>query len=63
VKLLKQCHDSLNHVRRKIELLTEVDGEGDSETVPFDDAETSGDRPTRGKTDLGPEMDDEGRLF
>jgi len=63
VKLLKQCHESLNQVRRKIELLTEIGDNGDAATVAFDDSETSDERPTRGKTDLGPDMDDDGRLF
>lgn len=63
VKLLKQCHDSLNQVRRKIELLTEVGDGGEAESRPFDDGETSGERPTRGKTDLAPDVDEDGRLF
>ncbi|MCP4082252.1 MAG: exodeoxyribonuclease VII small subunit [Planctomycetaceae bacterium] len=63
VKLLKQCHSSLDQVRRKIELLTQVNAAGGETTTAFDAEETPQDRPARGKADLAAEVDEDGRLF
>lgn len=54
VKLLKQCHGSLNAVQRKIELLTQVNEQGEEQTIPFDDHSSSDEATGDG---------DSGRLF
>lgn len=41
VGLLKHCHEALASAERKIELLTGVDSEGNSETEPFEDEQTT----------------------
>ncbi len=63
VKLLKQCHASLDQVQRKIELLTQVNAAGGETTAAFDAEETPQDRPARGKADSAAEVDEDGRLF
>lgn len=37
VRHLKHCHQALARAERKIELLTSVDEDGNSQTEPFDD--------------------------
>lgn len=63
VKLLKQCHGTLDQVQRKIELLTRVDKEGQATTVPFDGDGTPADKPVRGKSESVEDVDESGRLF
>ncbi|MGI9516228.1 MAG: exodeoxyribonuclease VII small subunit [Pirellulaceae bacterium] len=58
VKLLKRCHQTLEQVQRKIEVLTRVNKDGTASTVPFDADDPLTD------DDQGPAtVDDEGRLF
>lgn len=58
VKLLKQCHHTLEQVQRKIDVLTRVSNDGTATTVPFD-----ADEPLPAE-DQGPAtVDDEDRLF
>ena len=67
VKLLKQCHVSLDQVQRRIELLKQVDKEGQAATVPFDGDGTPADGPARGKAETADnqaeDVDDSGRVF
>ncbi|MEC7566579.1 MAG: exodeoxyribonuclease VII small subunit [Planctomycetota bacterium] len=41
VDLLKQCHTTLQQAARKIEVLTGVDEDGNAQTEPFSDTETT----------------------
>jgi len=41
VDLLKQCHTTLQQAARRIEVLTEVDEDGNAQTEPFSDTETT----------------------
>ncbi len=63
VNLLKQCHQALHQVQRKVELLTQVGEDGEPTTVPFDAAATPADRPARGKAADPADVDEGGRLF
>ena len=79
VRHLKSCHELLERVERKIELLSGMDAEGNPITEPFDEQEhasleekaaargrrrTSGTTPATGKRPAnGTDIDDSHRLF
>jgi exodeoxyribonuclease VII small subunit len=74
VKLLKACYQQLEHVERRIELLSRVDSEGGAQCEPFDDsalsleekAQARGRRRSRAAESDAPkqdEIDGPGRLF
>lgn len=45
MKLLKSCHEQLDHASRRIEVLTRVSADGSFTTEPFD-ATATADRPS-----------------
>lgn len=47
VKLLRQCHEMLDQVERKIEILSSVDAEGNPVCAPLDDTSLSLDEKAR----------------
>ena len=57
VKLLRQCHDLLQHAERRIELLSGLDADGNPVCTPFDDQnltlEEKADRRTRRRSAVG----------
>ena len=57
VKLLRQCHQTLEQVQAKIEVLTRVSKDGIASTEPFD-----ADKPPA-DDDESATVDEEGRLF
>lgn len=56
---LKLCYDALNQAQRKIELLVDLDEDGNTTTRPFDDAATHDEVEEDGELDTEDALEEE----